>query len=217
MAGRKKPILMLYYLLHGLGLIIGMIGMASGKVIAFLSAGGILLYFGKSILGIIASIVTFWVVLALLYSSVGKFVVGKGLLLIKFSKRFNRSYIALYGSDFKHPELNDFGLEPEEYYSYNRRFTIDTEVVPFLFIPLSLIFLLNTTTQRGFGVMIIYLLFAICIFIVVKFIIIQINNRLSKKLPQHEKVVAYTKALQIYKSVQEEIKDDADSFVGWED
>jgi hypothetical protein len=71
--------------------------------------------------------------------------------------------------------------------------------------------------ELGFGVMIIYLLFAICIFIVVEFIILQINNRLSKRLPQHEKVVAYTKALQIYKSVQEEIKDDADSFEGWED
>jgi hypothetical protein len=217
MAGRKKPILMLYYLLHGLGLIICVLGMASGKIIAAIAAGGIVLYFGKSTLGIIASLVTFWVVLALLFSSVGKFVVGRGLLLIEFSKRFNRSYIALYGTDFKRPEFHDFGLEPEEYYSYNSRFTIDKEVVPFLFIPLSLILLLNTSDQRGFGVMIIYLLFAICIFIVVKLIIIKINNRLSKKLPQHEKVVAYTKALQIYKSVQQEIKDDADSLVVWGD
>jgi hypothetical protein len=217
MAGRKKPILILYYLLHGIGLIIGMIGMASGKIIAALAAGGIFLYFGKSTLGIIASIIIFWVVLALLFSSLGKFIVGKGLLLIEFSRRFNKSYVALYGSDFKRPEFDDFGLEPEEYYSYNRRFTIDTEVVPFLFIPLTLILLHNTTTKRGFGFMIVCLLFAICIFIVVKFIILQINIRLSKKLPQHEKVVAYTKALHIFKSVQEEIKDDADAFISRED
>jgi hypothetical protein len=63
MAGRKKPILILYYLLHGLGLIICMIGVASGKIIAALAAGAIVLYFGKSTLGIIASIVIFWVVL----------------------------------------------------------------------------------------------------------------------------------------------------------
>ncbi len=217
MAGRKKPILVLYYLLHGLGLIICMIGVVSGKIIAALAVGAIILYFGNSTLAIFASIITFWLVLGLLFSSLGKFVVGKGLLLVEFSRRFNKSYIALYGSDYKRPEFDDFDLEPEEYYSYNRRLTIDTEVVPFVFIPLTIMLLNNSTNTRGFGIMIIYLLIAISVFLVVKSIIIQINNRLSKKYSQHEKVVAYTKALHIFKSVQEEIKEDADAFIGWED
>jgi len=217
MAGRRKPIFILYYLLHGLGLIISILGLASAKIIAISLAGAVVLYLGSSALRVIASIIIFWSAWALLFPSLGKYIAGKGLLLVEYSKRFKKSYIAIYGSDFKCPEFDDFNLEPEEYFSYNRRFTIDSEFIPFLFIPFTLILLLNITTKRGLGVMVVCLLIAFSIYFLVKYIIIRINNLLSKKYSQHEKVLAYAKALNIYKIIQEELKDDADSFEGWED
>jgi len=215
MAGEKKTILVLYWLLNCLGIIISLIGAASGKIIAVLVTGVFIFYNGKATLVKIASIVLFWLIYAFVFSSLGRFLVKQGLMLSNFSRRFNISYIERYGKNFKHPEFDDYDLEKEEFYSYNRRFTIDTEVIPLFFMLFILIFLLNIAENKSFVEIFMYFIFSAIASIVVKCIILSINNRLSKKFPQHEKVKAYVKARDIYKKIQEEIQEDKDAFLLW--
>ncbi len=213
---QKKPKLFLYYLLKVTGFIISAVGYKLPIFVAVVSAIITFIQIRETFLAVLIATVVFLITWKLSFE-IAKYIVGKGLLLMEYSRPFNKSYIATYGEDYKHPSFSDYGLEPENYYSYNRRFKIDSELIPFLAIPITLLFVLNHSTERGFVAMILFLLIATSIYFIVKLIIKTINKHLSKTFPHYEKVTSYAKALSIYKKIQDEIKKNTDAFKGWED
>jgi len=200
----------LNYLLQPIFLVLTVYGFylpkALGICFAILTYG----FLGKSGLSIIAAILVYVIILNLLLP-VARFIIDYSSIASNSIRTNTFNYIKTYGEDFKKPEMQTFNLEKEEYYSYNKRFKIDTEIIPIIPCLIFSFVTINMTDKRGFYMLIFIITISIILFYVTKRIINYLNYRIARKYYQHEKVTAYNKACEIYKRIQDEIKDNLEN------
>ena len=196
---------LLNYLIASLGFIISLIGFIIPKIAGGFAWVGIVMLFKEAgwsyILGLVAFIFN-----GVLFFPVGKYIMEKGLLLSEYGQRSNFSFIQKYGKDYKKPTFEDFGLEQNEYFSYNRRFVIDKYIVTILTIGLTLFISIKIINESSLIKLLITLVIATVNTLIVRHLVKALNIHFAKKFPQHSKVVEYSTALKIYNNVQAEIK-----------
>jgi ABC-type uncharacterized transport system fused permease/ATPase subunit len=211
-----KPNKLFRYFLSISGLVLCLLSFIAYKVVAVGSASFINNLLGNKGWTILLSIVLYFLLLGALFPVV-KYLIGKGLYLEEFSRKFNRSYIAQYGNNYPKPKFEDFGLTPEEYFTYNKRFQIDPNLVALLVANGSILTLLTITDERSFTLALIAFLLGIVSYLLTSFLVSLINKRLSLKWSNHVSLHKYIHQLSIYDKLQKEIKDNANAFKGWTD
>lgn len=206
----KKNILK-YWPLLIIGFIIMAIGFFLLKVIP-LSIAGVSYYFfdnkfhwGNWVW--ILSLLLFWASFGISFP-IGKRVIELGDKIMKYGKEFN-SYIAMYGSDFKKPKLEDFGLIPEEYYAFNRRKNLNglKDLLPLGVVCVVIFLSSKFFKERGFILAVIMLSIALSLALLVRCLIIWLDDKLARRWPQYNKIKAYNKSLIIYKAIEDELRE----------
>jgi hypothetical protein len=193
------------YLTATIGFIISSIGFIIPKIAAGLAWVGIIILFEEALWSYILGLIAF-IFIGVVFFPVGKYITEKGLLLSEYGQRPSFSYIQKYGKDYKKPTFEDFGLEQNEYFSYNRRFVIDEYLVTILTIALTLFISIKIIKESSLIKLLITLVIATVNTLIVRFLVKALNKHFAKKFPQHSKVVEYSTALEIYNNVQAEIK-----------
>lgn len=137
---------------------------------------------------------------------VGRSVAMAGIKLTDFSEKYKYGYLRLLGPDYKKPRYNDFGFTEEQYYAYNRRFSLDVIGTIFSWgAALGTMYWYGTMfPEKGFIPMLAaaglagsagggtYLIFHL------------LDNALASRYPQHKGVRQYNKAKRIYDAIQTE-------------
>jgi len=109
-----------------------------------------------------------------------------------------------YGKEYKRPTFEQFDLNPEDYYKFNRSFRLDSYLVILGVWLLTLSSAFMMTTQRNLKVLAVVLLIGILFSITTHQIIKWITLGNDKKSPHFEKIKKYNEALDIYRNVGEE-------------
>jgi hypothetical protein len=117
-----------------------------------------------------------------------------------FEAKYIEPAIEIYGPSFPKPTFEDFDLEAEEYYAYNRRFTVrELEFVISVGGAFVAGFIASYYTEH------IYAVGIIAFFIVLPSVII-CDQLYSRTYPQYPKVRDYNRAKKIYDSIQTDIR-----------
>ena len=156
-----------------------------------------------------------------------RYLLGLGVYLIDYATyaaaKYEKSYIAIYGEDFKKPSLSDFGLVKEEYYSFAKKRIDDTSFFTTILTPLPFfIFVSLSSLPSGsfkFFLGIFFLLIGAFSSWLFRIVIKSINKYFLKKMPQYEKAILYSNACEIYSKIQNEKRDSKSKkdFKGWND
>jgi hypothetical protein len=193
-------------------MVTGLFGIITIKAIPAFASAAVLIYFNNKISdgwrwGI--AIALFWILLIFVSWRVGMYVCGLALKLSEYAKNFKKSYAALYGENYKEPTFEDFGLKAEDYYAYNRRFQLDILKMILQFGTLFGVAYLRAKQipERGFIPLLIIGVPGVAAAFVVHILFTIVNEHLSRKWPQHEKVEAYERAKTIYRKIEEEIRE----------
>ncbi len=109
-----------------------------------------------------------------------------------------------YGKEYKRPTFEQFDLNPEDYYKFNRSFRPDSYLVILGVWLLTFLFAFMVTTQRNWKVLVVVLLIGVLFSIATHQIIKWITLGKDKKSPHYEKIKKYNEALDIYRNVGEE-------------
>jgi hypothetical protein len=197
--------LLINYLTATIGFIISSIGFIIPKIAGGFAWVGIVILFKEALWSYILGLVAFIFIGVILFP-VGKYITKKGILLSEYAQRPNFSYLQKYGRNYKRPTFEDFGLEQNEYFSYNRRFVIDEYLVAILTIALTILLSLKIIKDSSPIKLTIIFVIVTVNTLIVRFLVKGLNIHFAKKYPQHSKVVEYSTALKIYQNVQAEIK-----------
>lgn len=207
---QQKPVT--YFSLQFLGFLLGFVGLVCIKLIPALLCVGFLVWLDielESWTGLLVGTIGFFSILCFISFPVGKYIAGLGTNLFDYSHKYKRSYVSLYGKDFKEPIFDEFNLKAEDYYSYNRRFRlndIETFFIAVAAVGSAFIFR-NLFGLESISNKILMLIVAIIAATFTHCIVKFIDDYLDRRLPQHFAVQKYKQAKKIYDSVQSEVRE----------
>lgn len=200
-----------YYACQIVGFTLGLIGFALIKVIPVLICVSAIIWLDVDLyspIGALIATVGFVLLVAIIGFPTGRYISEIGVKFLDDSEKFKKSFIAKYGTDVEKPRFEDFDLEPDDYYEYNRRFRLgDIGILIVVGFGFGAAFLFKNLV--GFEselnrvvILAITIGVAIVTYRGIKFI----DTSMDKSVPQFESVQKYIKAKQIYDSVQEELR-----------
>jgi hypothetical protein len=161
----------------------------------------------ESITGLLIGTVG-WLIFMCISYPVGVFISGIGVRLLSHTEKYKKSYGAEYGKAVAKPSFMEYNLSPEDYYAYNRRWRFsDVSPVIIAFFALGAAYLfkqffgVETTTNKAimFGV-------ALFVAILVGKLVSIVDQIRDSNMPQYEAAQRYSKAMKIYKAVEEELR-----------
>jgi len=130
----------------------------------------------------------------------------RGLYDVIFDFVFEAKYIEpaieIYGRSFPEPKFEDYGLEAEQYFSYNRRFSLEG----FEFtVPLLSSFIAGYVAHSRVAAPN-HLYIGISVFIFMCLTMVTFEQIYARRYPQYFKVKNYNRAKKIYDSIQEQLR-----------
>ena len=138
-----------------------------------------------------------------------------GFIILRLQDRFDKlndlvesikptAFTDKYGKEYKRPTFEQFDLNPEDYFKFNRSFRLDSYFVILGVWVLTFFSAFMLTSQRNWKVLAVVLLIGILFSIIANQVVKLINLANDKKSPHYEKIKKYNEALNIYRNVGEE-------------